>query len=50
MFVIAGFADRSAAVGDIPVSTIALISKGLSVHGWPSGHSLDSRTWPFPLP
>jgi D-arabinose 1-dehydrogenase-like Zn-dependent alcohol dehydrogenase len=28
-------------VGDIPVSTPALINNGLSVHGWASGHALD---------
>lgn len=32
-----------AAVGDIPVNTIPMILKGLSVHGWPSGHALDSE-------
>jgi D-arabinose 1-dehydrogenase-like Zn-dependent alcohol dehydrogenase len=31
------------AVGDIPVSTLSLIGKGISVHGWPSGHALDSE-------
>ncbi|KAF2014770.1 alcohol dehydrogenase [Aaosphaeria arxii CBS 175.79] len=32
-----------APVGDIPVNTAALIPKGISVHGWPSGHALDSE-------
>jgi len=32
-----------AAVGDITVSTTPLIMKGTSVHGWPSGHALDSE-------
>jgi D-arabinose 1-dehydrogenase-like Zn-dependent alcohol dehydrogenase len=32
-----------APVGDIPVNTVALIGKGSSVHGWPSGHALDSE-------
>ena len=31
------------AVGDITVSTIPMIMKGISVHGWPSGHSQDSE-------
>jgi D-arabinose 1-dehydrogenase-like Zn-dependent alcohol dehydrogenase len=30
-------------VGEIPVDTVALIGKGSSVHGWPSGHALDSE-------
>jgi len=30
-----------AAVGDITVSTSPMIMKGVSVHGWPSGHALD---------
>jgi len=30
-------------VGDITVSTIPMIMKGISVHGWPSGHALDSE-------
>lgn len=32
-----------APVGDVPVNSIAMITKGLSVHGWPSGHALDSE-------
>ena len=32
-----------APVGDVPVNTVAMITKGLSVHGWPSGHALDSE-------
>ncbi|KAF2087467.1 alcohol dehydrogenase [Saccharata proteae CBS 121410] len=32
-----------APVGEIPVNTIAMIMKGISVCGWPSGHSLDSE-------
>jgi len=32
-----------AVAGNIPVSTVALISKGLSVTGYPSGHALDSE-------
>jgi D-arabinose 1-dehydrogenase-like Zn-dependent alcohol dehydrogenase len=31
------------AVGEVPVNTVPLIMKGLSVHGWPSGHALDSE-------
>lgn len=30
-------------MGDIPVDTVAMITKGISVHGWPSGHALDSE-------
>lgn len=29
--------------GDVSVSTIGLIMGGRSVHGWPSGHALDSE-------
>lgn len=32
-----------APVGDVPANTVAMIGKGLSVHGWPSGHALDSE-------
>lgn len=32
-----------APVGDVPVNTGPLILKGLSVHGWPSGHALDAE-------
>lgn len=31
------------ASGDVSVSTMGLISGGRSVHGWPSGHALDSE-------
>lgn len=31
------------AVGPIEINTVPLIVKGLSVHGWPSGHALDSQ-------
>lgn len=30
-----------APVGEIPVNTVPLIVKGISVHGWPAGHALD---------
>ena len=30
-----------ALAGEIPVDTTAMIQKGLSVSGWPSGHALD---------
>lgn len=30
-----------AAVGDVPINTAALIAKGLSVWGWPAGHSIN---------
>lgn len=29
-------------MGEVPINTVAMIGKGLSVHGFPSGHSLDS--------
>lgn len=32
-----------APVGDVPVNTIAMVTKGISVHGWPSGHAQDSE-------
>ncbi|KAL1626474.1 hypothetical protein SLS56_006785 [Neofusicoccum ribis] len=32
-----------APVGDITVNTIPMILKGISVHGWPSGHALDAE-------
>ncbi|KAH7092128.1 alcohol dehydrogenase [Paraphoma chrysanthemicola] len=32
-----------APVGEVPVNTVPLIMKGASVHGWPSGHALDSE-------
>lgn len=28
-------------MGEVPVDTVAMIGKGSSVHGWPSGHALD---------
>ena len=31
------------ASGDVLVSTMGLINGGRSVHGWPSGHALDSE-------
>lgn len=31
------------AVGDVPVNTVSMVTKGISVHGWPSGHALDSE-------
>lgn len=31
------------AIGDIKVNTAVMISKGASVHGWPSGQALDSE-------
>lgn len=31
------------AAGEIPVDTVSLIMKGASVHGWPSGHALDTE-------
>ncbi|KAF2502166.1 alcohol dehydrogenase [Lophium mytilinum] len=30
-------------VGEVPVNTVTMIMKGISVHGWPSGHALDSE-------
>lgn len=27
----------------MPVNTVSMINKGVSVHGWPSGHALDSE-------
>jgi len=30
-----------APVGDVPVNSVAMIMKGTSVGGWPSGHALD---------
>jgi len=30
-------------VGEVPVDTVTMINKGISVHGWPSGHALDSE-------
>ena len=31
------------AVGDVKLNSIAMITKGISVHGWPSGHAKDSE-------
>jgi len=31
------------AIGPVPVNTIPLVGKALSVCGWPSGHALDSE-------
>lgn len=31
------------AVGEVPIDTVSLVMKGASVHGWPSGHALDSE-------
>jgi D-arabinose 1-dehydrogenase-like Zn-dependent alcohol dehydrogenase len=35
--------DFVLAVGDVTVSTIPMINKGISVHGWPSGHQQDTK-------
>ncbi|EUC33122.1 hypothetical protein COCCADRAFT_26527 [Bipolaris zeicola 26-R-13] len=32
-----------APVGDVPINTVSLVLGGRSVHGWPSGHALDSE-------
>lgn len=32
-----------APVGPVEIDTVALVMKGASVHGWPSGHALDSE-------
>ncbi|CAO2651916.1 Nn.00g001990.m01.CDS01 [Neocucurbitaria sp. VM-36] len=32
-----------APVGEVPINTVSLIMGGRSVHGWPSGHALDSE-------
>ena len=34
---------KNPAVGEVPINTVSLIDKGQSVHGWPSGHALDSE-------
>lgn len=31
------------AIGPVPVDTVQMVLKGLSVHGWPSGHANDSE-------
>ena len=36
-------------MGEISINTEPMIQKGLSVHGFPSGHSLDSGRFAFPL-
>jgi D-arabinose 1-dehydrogenase-like Zn-dependent alcohol dehydrogenase len=33
----------SAAVGEFSVNSVPMINKGVSVHGWPSGHAIDSQ-------
>lgn len=30
------------AIGPVPVNTVSMVLKALSVRGWPSGHALDS--------
>lgn len=35
--------DKAAACGDVKISTMDLVVKGLSVHGWPSGHAKNSE-------
>ena len=35
--------DEATACGDVKISTIDLVVKGLSVHGWPSGHAKNSE-------
>jgi len=32
-----------APVGPVPFNTMLLVGKGASVHGWPSGHAIDSE-------
>ncbi|KAL7778120.1 hypothetical protein CFE70_004796 [Pyrenophora teres f. teres 0-1] len=32
-----------APVGDVPINTVSLVMGGRSVHGWPSGHGVDSE-------
>ncbi|KAK5187935.1 hypothetical protein LTR16_009143, partial [Cryomyces antarcticus] len=32
-----------APVGEVSFNTVPMILKGVSVHGWPSGHALDSE-------
>lgn len=31
------------AIGPVPINTVPLVTKALSVCGWPSGHALDSE-------
>ena len=31
------------AVGPVPVNSVSMVLKALSVRGWPSGHALDSE-------
>lgn len=45
---VAGLAPRGklvvlAPVGPVEFDTVAMVMKGASVHGWPSGHQLDSE-------
>ena len=30
-------------MGEVPFNTVPMVLKGQSVHGWPSGHALDSE-------
>lgn len=32
-----------APVGEVPFNSVAAVTKGLSMHGWPSGHALDAE-------
>ncbi|KAH7156749.1 chaperonin 10-like protein [Dactylonectria macrodidyma] len=32
-----------APIGEVPIDTVALVTKGASIQGWPSGHALDSE-------
>ncbi len=32
-----------APVGPVPIDSSPLVTKGISVHGWPSGHAIDSE-------
>ncbi|KAF2669863.1 alcohol dehydrogenase [Microthyrium microscopicum] len=32
-----------APVGDVPVNSVSMITKATSIHGWPSGHNLDTQ-------
>ena len=35
--------DNITAVGEVPIDTVPLILKGISVRGWPAGHAIDSE-------
>ena len=35
--------SRLAVVGDLPVNTMLMVSKGLTVQGWNSGHQMDTQ-------